>query len=251
MGVLFFLLSLFCVQNYICYSAADACDIASTVIIQAWPSEEEPDLKPIGCSHGQHENFGQAGTKETNNKSCIAFPYHGHITNNTTFLVNGFLFDSANQPISNALVEINISGKIIGSATSDKHGFWSYMLTNQLTDGTHIIKASVKKLSIILPSNTFTVDTQIPQAPKIKALHEGSVVNGPVTISGITDPTYEIYLYINNDHSMTGLIYPDQNGSWETTLELPANTYQITAQAQNQASTLSSHSQAISITVAS
>ena len=161
---------------------------------------------------------------------------------------------------ANATVTIRNGSTVLGTATADGSGNWSYT-TAELTEGVHSFTVKATDLAGRESSYSGTqivfIDTMAPDAPVITGFSDDSLPTGDgitsdttPTLSGtaLANSTVEIF---ENGISL-GTVTTDGSGNWSfTTGELAEASYSFTARATDNAGNVSEASAALTLTVAS
>ncbi len=132
-------------------------------------------------------NISAPATSTFNVDSNLLFvtidsPTDGATTSETTPTIAG-----TSKP--NAMVEIVVDGTPVGTTTADANGDFSFMLPNDLSEGPHIITASVMDNGITANDEvTINVDLTPPPLTVIEPIDGLVTSNSSPTISGETDP---------------------------------------------------------------
>ncbi|MEN7527081.1 Ig-like domain-containing protein [Cupriavidus sp. DL-D2] len=131
----------------------------------------------------------------------------GDSTNDTTPLLSGTA-----EPGS--IVEISNGSAVLGTATADEDGNWTFTPTVPLTDGVYTLTATATDAAgntgAASPAFTLTVDTAPPDAPNVT----GS--NG-TTLTGTAEANSVIGIDLDGDGAADATVTADNNGTWTYT----------------------------------
>jgi large repetitive protein len=142
---------------------------------------------------------------------------------------------------------------VIGSASADANGNWSYALA--LPDGAHSLTATVTDLagntSAASAALVFTVDTVAPDAP---SMADAAIANGYVNkaaaagqaLTGTAEAGSTVAVY--DGDLVIGSASADANGNWSYALALPDGAHSLTATATDAAGNTSAASAALAFT---
>ncbi|AUM11349.1 Ig-like domain-containing protein [Ketobacter alkanivorans] len=163
---------------------------------------------------------------------------------------------------ANATVEVFIDAGSIGTTTADGSGNWSYDHTGTtLADGSYAITATATdtsgNASVASGAFNITVDTGTPAAPAVTAITSDTGTNNDqitsdttLVFSGTAEANATVEVFI--DAASIGTASADGSGNWSydhTGTTLSADSYSITATAQDLAGNTSVASSALSVTV--
>ncbi|NCT66674.1 MAG: hypothetical protein GXC76_03410 [Rhodanobacteraceae bacterium] len=137
---------------------------------------------------------------------------------------------NANQPAISgtaepaSLVAVSVDGAVVGTATADAAGHWSFTPATALADGAHTVKASATdaagNTSPDSAPHMFTIDTTPPPAPVLATPADGSVTldNRPA-VSGTAEPGSTVTVLV--DGSAIGSTSADAAGQWLFAMPAP------------------------------
>jgi Tfp pilus assembly protein PilP len=167
---------------------------------------------------------------------------------------------------ANAKVNIYDSGTIIGQATADADGNWTFTPSSDLTEGNHSFTAKIVDGAGVegQPSAPYTivVDTTPPDAPRftigydgvgpvIGEFSDGAIINDnrPKLSGAGAEPNTKVGIYQNG--TLVATVTADAGGqwSWKATDALADGTYTFTAKTTDIAGNVSAASEAFTITV--
>lgn len=97
--------------------------------------------------------------KPSTNNSIIVYPRKEIPVPTTTPILAGLVRNNKNNPLKNHVVNVYVDGKLIGNATTNNNGAWSYKITasQALTNGCHTVAAASAKYGTFLKDTPFTV----------------------------------------------------------------------------------------------
>ncbi|PSR55938.1 hypothetical protein AHMF7605_21745 [Adhaeribacter arboris] len=157
---------------------------------------------------------------------------------------------------ANSRVTIFTNGTGGETVTVDADGNWSYTFEAGLTDGDYSFTVtatdSAANTSNASSALKITVDTQAPAAPGAPVLAEGNNGNtndNTPTISGNTEASAEVTIYLNGESVAT--VTAGADGSWNYTFHtgLPDESYTIQVAAKDVAGNVSEQSGILAIQV--
>lgn len=130
-------------------------------------------------------------------------------------------FNGTAEP--NSTINIYVDGVVIGTATTDASGNWTYTLPSALSDGDHIIGITATdaagNTSVLSEELNITIDTEVPEKPSLPVLsgssNDNSNNNMP-SFSGSAEPNSTISIYV--DGVVVGTATADADGKWTYTL---------------------------------
>jgi hypothetical protein len=109
---------------------------------------------------------------------------------------------------ANTIVSVYIDGSQVGTSTASATGDFTYTLTSDLSQGSHVatVKAtdSAGNTSPSSSGRTFTVDSIAPASPTITSPVPGSLRGNAFYINGIAESSTVVKIYINGILSCTG-----------------------------------------------
>lgn len=160
------------------------------------------------------------------------------------------------QAEANSTINIYVDGVVVGTATADASGNWSYTLPAALADGQHTIAITATdaagNTSAAGDPVTIIVDTAIPAAaaqPVLANEQNGRTNDNTPALSGTAEPDATITIYNNGEP--IGTATADATGNWSftpaTALADGLNT--ITTTVTDAAGNTSPESEALSFTV--
>jgi len=130
---------------------------------------------------------------------------------------------------ANSTVQIFNGTTLIGTATADGTGNWTFSPTTPLADGSYSLTAvatdAAGNTSPASAAFDFTVDTAAPAAPVI-------LLASADTITGTADPFSSIAIDTNGDGTPDGTVTADGSGNWSFSPGLPladGTTVSVTA----------------------
>ncbi|UZN48804.1 BapA prefix-like domain-containing protein [Cupriavidus cauae] len=130
---------------------------------------------------------------------------------------------------ANSTVQIFNGTTLIGTATADGSGNWTFSPTTPLADGSYSLTAvatdAAGNTSPASAAFDFTVDTAAPAAPVI-------LLASADTITGTADPFSSIAIDTNGDGTPDGTVTADGSGNWSFSPGLPladGTTVSVTA----------------------
>jgi len=151
-------------------------------------------------------------------------------------------------------VTISVDGTVVGTATADSSGNWSFTPVTGLTNGSHSVNATATdaagNLSPVSNTNTFTVDATIPVAPVVTGPPNGTVTSDSTpTISGTAPANSTVTVFV--DGTAVGTTLSDAAGNWTFTPTTPLadGPHDITATTTNAAGNTSPPSNTVRITI--
>jgi hypothetical protein len=165
--------------------------------------------------------------------STISSPYEGAMINTAQPTIVGVLYSAQYNPVPGETVQITIDGTIVGTATSDNNGMFSYTLSagQALSDGPYTIGAHCVQTNVNLTSNNFTIDTTPPAAPTITSPTQDQIMSSsPVTVSGTTENDAVITTYMDGN-TFGDISYADKLGNWSIDYDVESGDHSVTAQA--------------------
>ncbi|MCF7646331.1 Ig-like domain repeat protein [Bacillus subtilis] len=189
----------------------------------------------------------------------------------TGLVGNGKPTDDTKPAISgkadaNAKVNIYDNGAIIGQATADADGKWTFTPATALAEGNHSFTAKIVDGAGVegQPSVPYTivVDTTAPDAPRftvgydgvgpvIGEFSDGAIINDnrPKLSGAGAEPNTKVGIY--QDDVLVATVTADAGGqwSWKATDALADGTYKFTAKTTDIAGNVSLASEAFTITV--
>ncbi|MBN1208810.1 MAG: Ig-like domain repeat protein [Myxococcaceae bacterium] len=136
--------------------------------------------------------------------------------------VNTTLPTFAGQAEAGSSVTLKVDGSVLGMATANASGAWSFTASSPLAQGAHTATATASDAAgnTSAPSapRSFTVDTVAPNAPVISA--PASVVNtSTLTVSGTTEPGATVTISL--DGTVVGTVTASASGAWSLALSSP------------------------------
>ncbi|MDP3156351.1 MAG: Ig-like domain-containing protein [Archangium sp.] len=166
---------------------------------------------------------------------------------------------SNNRPVftgtaeANSTVSVMVDGFLIGTATTNGAGAWSFTAVVALSDGSHTVVAAATdaagNVSINSAANTFTVDTTAPAAPVVSTPANGSrVATATPSITGTAEANATVTVFI--DGVSVGTTTANGSGSWTfTTSALSEASHTVRATATDSAGNVSVSSNTNTFTV--
>ncbi|MBX9269401.1 Ig-like domain-containing protein [Chromobacterium violaceum] len=176
---------------------------------------------------------------------------------------------SNNQPTvqgtaeANSTVTVYVDGTVMGTATADGSGVWTYNLSSSLSEGNHSIRATATdaagNISGQSSAYNITVDTTAPAAPSGLALSaasdtgsshsDGMTSNNQPTVQGTAEAGSTVTVYV--DGTAVGTATADGSGAWSYNLSSPLadGNHSIRATATDAAGNISGQSTGYNITV--
>ena len=167
-----------------------------------------------------------------------------HATGSNNVTSNDALTGAADP---NATVTLSEGSTVLGTATANASGVWSFTPTG-LAQGTQTITASETNAAGLTGSSslTFTYDTVAPVAPHITT--DTVNTNNTVTLSGSAEANATVTLYDNG--ATLGTTTANASGSWSyTTGVLASGTQSLTATATDAAANTSVASSPVSVVI--
>ncbi|SDT12986.1 Ig-like domain-containing protein [Microlunatus soli] len=125
-------------------------------------------------------------------------------------------------------------GTVLGTAATDADGNWSLVPDDPLADGAYTITATAtddaNNTSEASDPVTFTVDTQLPDAPEITAPADGSTIGDATpTITGSGEPGANVEVLVDGTSLGTTTVNDDGTWSIDVTDALGEGGHVITA----------------------
>jgi uncharacterized protein (TIGR03382 family) len=159
---------------------------------------------------------------------------------------------------ANATVTVTVDGNVVGTATANSSGQWSYQLTpaQGLSNGQHSARATATdaagNVSGNSNTNTFTVDAIVPAAPVVVNPKDGSLTNDDTpTVTGTAEAGSTVSVTI--DGTVLGTTTADGQGNWTYTLtpaqKLMDGSHTVSAVATDAAGNASARSNQNTFTV--
>lgn len=161
-----------------------------------------------------------------------AAPLTGTLSNNQ--------FTNDNTPTlegtgsAGTVIHIYANGQEIGSTTVDTSGNWHFAITSALADGENhftAIATNVKGESSESARFTLTIDTLIPDAPRVELIADNtSLLTGPLQNNDRTDEAKPLFsgqgdagntITIKEGSTVIGSATVDENGRWTFTPTTP------------------------------
>ena len=159
---------------------------------------------------------------------------------------------------ANSIVSITLGGNVIGSATTDGSGNWTYTDTGKVNGNTYSYTATATDVAgnISGASSAFVakVDTVAPSAPVVVSINGDSGRSGSDNITNVTDQTLSGTAEANStvtvyqDGVALGTATANGSGDWtyhDTNTLLDAHNYSFTATATDVAGNTGSASSAL------
>ncbi len=165
--------------------------------------------------------------------------------------------------IGNGIVTVYCNGALLGQATAQGNGQWSFTDPSSYHDGAYAYTATVTdyvgNVSAASAARTMVVDTTAPAAPAIAGFSPDSGVVGDgitncknPTLVGTAEPTSAVSIYQSGQGGSIGSALADANGNWSFPIPgggLGDGRYQYTAQATDAAGNTGPSSQPLSLTI--
>ena len=173
------------------------------------------------------------------------------VTNDNTLTLTG-------NAEANATVKVYDGATLLGSATADGSGNWSYT-TAALANGAHSLTATATDVagntSAASSALNVTIDTTAPVTPAIAAFSTDSGVVGDhitsdntLTLAGSTEAGSVVKVY--DGATLLGSATADGSGNWSyTTAALANGAHSLTATATDVAGNTSAASAALNVTI--
>ena len=173
------------------------------------------------------------------------------ITNDNTLTLTG-------SAEANATVKVYDGATLLGSATADGSGNWSYT-TAALTNGAHSLTATATDVagntSAASSALSVTIDTAAPVIPAIAAYStdsgtagDGITNDNTLTLTGSAEANATVKVY--DGVTLLGSATADGSGNWSyTTAALTNGAHSLTATATDVAGNTSAASSALSVTI--
>ncbi|PRP72412.1 hypothetical protein BUE93_01730 [Chromobacterium amazonense] len=169
---------------------------------------------------------------------------------------------SNNQPTvqgtaeAGSTVTVYVDGTVMGTATADGSGAWTYNLTSSLSEGNHSIRATATdaagNISGQSSAYNITIDTTAPAAPSGLALSaasdtgsshsDGMTSNNQPTVQGTAEAGSTVTVYV--DGTAVGTATANGSGAWSYNLasSLADGNHSIRATATDAAGNVSAQS---------
>ena len=159
---------------------------------------------------------------------------------------------------ANATVKVYDGATLLGSATADGSGNWSYT-TAALTNGAHSLTATATDVagntSAASSALSVTIDTTAPVIPAIAAystdsgtVGDGITNDNTLTLTGSAEANATVKVY--DGVTLLGSATADGSGNWSyTTAALTNGAHSLTATATDVAGNTSAASSALSVTI--
>ena len=146
----------------------------------------------------------------------VITPANGSTTNDATPEITG-------TAEAGASVEVFVDGASVGTTTAAGDGSWSFTPTTPLTNGAHsayaIATDAAGHVSPQSNTNTFTVDTNAPNAPVVTAPANNAVLSvSPTAVTGTAEPNSTVEVFI--DGAPAGTTTAGGYGTWTLPLDL-------------------------------
>ena len=173
------------------------------------------------------------------------------ITNDNTLTLTG-------SAEANATVKVYDGATLLGSATADGSGNWSYT-TAALANGGHSLTATATDVagntSAASTALSVTIDTSAPATPAIASFSTDSGIVGDgitndntLTLTGTAEANSVVKVY--DGATLLGSATADGSGNWSyTTAALTNGGHSLTATATDVAGNTSAASTALSVTI--
>ncbi|NBQ53062.1 MAG: hemagglutinin, partial [Proteobacteria bacterium] len=182
----------------------------------------------------------------------------GNSNVSSTIYTNGLQPTFTGTAESNSEITIFDGTSILGTATADGSGEWSYTPSSSLSTGTYVITAKATDAALNLSpasiSATLIVDTEAPAAPNISSVAGETNISSTVStsllmppIAGVAEPNSTVTIY--NNGSSAGTTTTNESGAWLFTPSLTAGTYTITAKATDRALNQGSFSTSVTLVI--
>ena len=175
----------------------------------------------------------------------ISAPTAGSYLNTLTPTMKGSSSD--NVAVAKVQVSIDNGAYQLASGTTS----WSYSAS--LSQATHTIQVKSTDTSGLISTtatDTFTIDTTAPAAPKITSPASGtSTTSTIITIAGTAEAYSTVRIY--DGTTLKASTVASSTGTFSTAISLAAGSHSITAKATDKAGNVSPSSTAISLTVSS
>ncbi len=115
-----------------------------------------------------------------------------------------------------AIVTVTIDSVVVGTATADALGSWSFVPASALSDGTHSVSAHATDAAgnngAQSASVMFGVDTVAPAAPVIITPTNGGTTSNPASFSGTAEPGAFVSVVL--DGVVVATVLTDASGNW-------------------------------------
>jgi plastocyanin len=153
---------------------------------------------------------------------------------------------------ANSTVNILEGTTVLGTATADASGNWTFTPTTALTDGTYSITATATDAAgnTSTPSTavSLTVDATLPTTPTITTA-SGATNDSTPDITGTAEANSTVNILEGT--TVLGTVTADASGNWTftPTTALSDGTYSLTATATDTSGNTSTASTAVSLTV--
>jgi hypothetical protein len=145
---------------------------------------------------------------------AITSPAEGDATNQRRPMLTGTADPGAE-------VTVSVGGQVVGTATADANGDWTFIIPTPLTDGMYLVEASVTsdEGQTATVGVNIEVDTVAPWVI-VDSPADGALVTSAVSvIYGQSEPNAEMVIYVNGE--VAGTATTDANGDWSLTLTEP------------------------------
>ncbi|TAK61710.1 MAG: DUF11 domain-containing protein, partial [Bacteroidetes bacterium] len=175
----------------------------------------------------------------------VAAPANGSTVGTTTPTYSG-------TAEANAKVRIYVDDVLVDSTTADGSGNWS-IASAALSQGSHTVKTTATdaagNTSGFSSTNTFTVDTVIPNAPVVVNPADGSVVATTTpTFSGTAEANSKVRIYV--DGVLVDSTTANGSGAWsKTSAALAQGSHTLKAKSVDAAGNVSGFSNTNTFTV--
>ncbi len=154
---------------------------------------------------------------------------------------------------ANSTVSVMVDGFLVGTATTNGSGSWSFTALVALSDGSHSVVAAATdaagNVSINSATNTFTVDTTAPVAPVVSTpANGGRVATTTPSVTGTAEANATVTVFI--DGVSAGTTTANASGNWTfTTAVLSEASHTVRATATDSVGNVSTSSNTNTFTV--
>lgn len=207
-----------------------------------------------------------------NSSSLIVAPRSGAVVGTSRPVIAGVVRNANQNPVKNKPVTIYVDNRIVATVPTNKHGVWSYALSNaqELADGCHCVQACVAQTPLVvswLKGALFVVDaTRASQALRsgtvsaanstINFPPDGAYVNTttPIIVGTLLDSSFQPVdgetVQVKIDSTTVGSPVSDSNGvfSYQLMSALTENTHVVDAHCVQSSVDLATNSFVVDVT---
>ena len=174
-----------------------------------------------------------------------------HITNDSTLTLTG-------TAAANSTVKVYDGATLLGSATANSSGAWSYT-TGTLANGGHSLTATATDAAgntgVASTALSVTIDTTVPVAPTIASFSTDSGTVGDhitndntLTLTGTAEANSTVKVY--DGATLLGTVAANGSGAWSyTTVALSNGAHSLTATATDAAGNIGVASSVLAVTI--